>query len=265
MSAAAGHLRVEGLRIATRRHGQPLELVRGIDLDIRRGQVTALVGASGSGKSLTCLALQGLMPPGVECLDGRVLLDGREVAPATLRGRQVATVMQAPRSAFNPVLTMAAHARETLAARGITGSDAERRILAALAETGLAEPERVLRLHAFQMSGGMLQRMMLALALMSEAPFLLADEPTTDLDLVLQAQVLALIERLAVSRDLGVLLVTHDMGVVARLADHVAVMDHGRIVETGTAADIFASPRAAPTRALVAAHLALYPEEEVAP
>lgn len=260
MTAAASHLRLDGLTLVTRRHGRPLTLVDGLGLDLRRGQVTALVGASGSGKSLTCLALQGLTPPGVTQTGGRVTVDGHDTAPAALRGRVTATVMQAPRSAFNPVLTMAAHARETLAVRGITGAEAERRALAAMAEVGLDDPRRVLGLHPFQMSGGMLQRMMLALALLSEAPFLLADEPTTDLDLVLQAQVLALIEQLVADRGLGVLLVTHDMGVVARLADTVTVLDHGRMVEHGPVAQVFDAPVAAPTRALVAAHLALYPD-----
>ena len=260
MSDTTHHLQLDGLTLTARRHGQTLTLVDGLSLDLRRGEVSALVGASGSGKSLTCLALQGLTPPGVTRTGGHVRLDGRETDPASLRGRITATVMQAPRSAFNPVLTMAAHARETLALRGISGGEAERRAIAAMTEVGLDDPRRVLALYPFQMSGGMLQRMMLALALLSEAPFLLADEPTTDLDLVLQAQVLALIEQVVAERGLGVLLVTHDMGVVARLADTVTVLDHGRMVERGSVTALFDAPRAAPTRALVEAHLALYPD-----
>ncbi|MBP2228379.1 nickel transport system ATP-binding protein [Azospirillum agricola] len=253
-------LTVEGLRLAARRDGRPLELVRGVDLALERGRVTALVGASGSGKSLTCLGLQGLTPPGVERLAGRVRLDGAAVGPETLPGRLVATVMQNPRSAFNPVLTMRAHARETLAVRGVT-DDVDGRLAGALAEVGLPEPGRVARLHPFEMSGGMLQRMMIALALLADVPFLLADEPTTDLDPPAQARILALIERLAAERGLGVLIVTHDMGVVARLADEVSVMEAGRIVETAPVADLFAAPRSGAARALLAAHRALYPEE----
>lgn len=257
-------LGVEGLRLAARPAGRPVELVRGIDLALERGRVTALVGASGSGKSLTCLGFQGLTPPGVERIGGRVRLDGAEVAPATLPGRVVATVMQNPRSAFNPVLTMRAHARETLAVRG--GPDGlnegvDDLLAGALAEVGLPEPGRIARLHPFEMSGGMLQRMMIALALLAGVPFLLADEPTTDLDPLAQAHILALIERLVVSRGLGVLIVTHDMGVVARLADEVAVMEAGRIVETAPVAELFAAPRSDAARALLAAHRALYPEE----
>jgi nickel transport system ATP-binding protein len=259
----ASRLQVEGLRLGTRRDGRRVELVRGVDLAIERGRVTALVGASGSGKSLTCLGLQGLAPPGVEIGGGRVLVDGREVAPAALPGRHLATVMQTPRGAFNPLLTMRAHALETLAVRDAAGGGAgrgtEARIAAALADAGLSDPGRVLGLRPFQMSGGMLQRMMIALALLSEAPFLVADEPTTDLDLPLQSRILSLIETLVARRGLGVLLVTHDMGVAARIADTVAVMHEGRIVETGPAEAVFASPREAPTRALLDAHLALYP------
>lgn len=260
----ARRLTIEGLRLAARRHGAPVELVRGIDLDIPSGAVTALVGASGCGKSLTCLGIQDCLPPGVTRIAGGVAVDGQVKTGLELRGRLVATVMQNPRSAFNPVLSMRAHARETLKAAGRLGGDADQRIFAAFAEAGLDEPARVLALYPFQMSGGMLQRVMIALALLSEAPFLIADEPTTDLDLVLQAHVLDLIARLVERRGLGVLLITHDMGVVARAARSVAVMERGQIVERGDVRDIFEKPRQAATQALVAAHLALYPEEQVA-
>ncbi len=259
-----GMLTIEGLRLATRRHGTPIELVRGLDLSVPAGQVTALVGASGCGKSLTCLGIQDCLPPGVTRIAGRVAVDGQVKSGLELRGRLVATVLQNPRSAFNPVLSMRAHALETLKATGRQGPDSDKRILAAFAEAGLDEPARVLELYPFQMSGGMLQRVMIALALLSEASFLIADEPTTDLDLVLQAHVLDLIERLVATRGLGVLLITHDMGVVARTARTVAVMEAGQIVERGDVRDIFSTPRHAATRALVAAHLALYPEEQVA-
>lgn len=200
------------------------------------------------------------MPPGVERLGGTVSVDGTVVDPAALPGRVVATVMQNPRSAFNPVLTMRAHAAETLAARGVRDG-IDRRLRAALDEVGLPEPERVARLHPFAMSGGMLQRMMIALALLTGAPFLVADEPTTDLDPPAQARILSLLERLAATRGLGVLIVTHDLGVAARLAQEVAVMADGRIVEQGPVSALFEVPGSAAGRALLAAHRALYPEE----
>ena len=257
-------LSIEALTLATRRHGASVELVRGIDLTVAAGAVTALVGASGCGKSLTCLGIQDSLPPGVTRIAGRVAIDGQVKSGPELRGRLVATVLQNPRSAFNPVLTMRAHAVETLRAAGGFAGDAESRILAAFAEVGLEDPARTLALYPFQMSGGMLQRVMIALALLSAAPFLIADEPTTDLDLVLQARMLDLLARLVKERGIGVLLVTHDMGVVARAARDVAVMEAGRIVERGGVRDLFANPRHAAAKALIAAHLALYPEEQVA-
>lgn len=219
-----------------------VRLVDDVSFDLHAGEVLALVGASGSGKSLTCAACLGVLPPGTR---GRV--EGAE--PAALRGRVVASILQNPRSAFNPVLTMRTHARETL------GPD-DTRIIAAMRDAGL--PQTALDLHPFEMSGGMLQRMMIALALASDAPFLFADEPTTDLDLIVQAEILALLDRLRTTRGLGMLLVTHDMGVVARLADRMAVMEGGRIVETGAAHALFDAPRHPVTRRLVAAHLSLY-------
>lgn len=259
-SSASGLLSIEGLTVAagSGSGADGAVLVRDLTLEVRRGRVLALVGASGSGKSMTCMAALGTLPPGTRALSGRVRLNGAECAPAALRGRQVATILQNPRSAFNPVRTMRDHALETLAALGLSGPDGEARIEAAMAEAGLDEPARILPLHAFEMSGGMLQRMMIALALLADAPFLFADEPTTDLDLLVQMRILDLLERLVAARDLGVLLVTHDMGVVARLADDVAVLDQGRLVECAPVEEVFQAPRHPVTRMLVAAHLALY-------
>lgn len=258
--SASGTLSIEGLTVVagSGSGADGAVLVRDLTLEVRRGRVLALVGASGSGKSMTCMAALGTLPPGTRTLSGRVRLDGADCAAAALRGRHVATILQNPRSAFNPVRTMRDHALETLAALGLSGPDAEARIAAAMAEAGLDEPARILPLHAFEMSGGMLQRMMIALALLADAPFLFADEPTTDLDLLVQMRILDLLERLVAARGLGVLLVTHDMGVVARLADDVAVLDQGRLVECAPVEEVFQAPRHPVTRMLVAAHLALY-------
>ncbi len=257
MSLTPKHFTLENLTIATGAENFHL-LVDDLSLEMTRGRVLALVGASGSGKSLSCSAALGVLPPGVARIGGRILVDG-EVRPAErLRGRTVATIMQNPRSAFNPVKTMREHVMETLTAIGRSRRDAEGKIEAALREVGLDEPEAVLGLYPFEMSGGMLQRMMIAIALLSEAPFLVADEPTTDLDVVVQMRILALLEGLVREHDLGVLLVTHDMGVVARLADDVAVLDHGRLVETASVDEIFHRPKHPVTRMLVGAHLARY-------
>ncbi|TGD95879.1 ATP-binding cassette domain-containing protein [Methylobacterium nonmethylotrophicum] len=255
-------LRAEGLSVEswrdTRAGREAVLLVRDVSLEMRVGEVLALVGASGSGKSLACAALLDVLPPGTRRRGGRVLLDGAETEPAPLRGRVVASVLQAPRTAFNPLRTIADHAGETLAVAGSRGRVGRAAIGRALADVGLGDDPRVPGLYPFQMSGGMLQRAMIALALLSGAPFLVADEPTTDLDLVAQGRILDLLASLVRERGLGLLIVTHDLGVVARLADRVAVMEAGRIVEAGPAAALFADPREPTTRALLAAHRALH-------
>ncbi|WP_313626856.1 nickel import ATP-binding protein NikD [Kosakonia sp.] len=231
-------------------------LVQEVSLTLQRGRVLALVGGSGSGKSLTCAAALGVLPAGVRQTAGRLLADNQLVTPQALRGSTVATIMQNPRSAFNPLRTMAAHARETCLALGKPADNAT--LIAALQDVGLEDAERVLTLYPFEMSGGMLQRMMIAMALLSDAPFIVADEPTTDLDVVAQARILDLLAQIMREHQPGMLLVTHDMGVVARLADDVAVMDNGRIIEQGAVETLFSAPQQAVTRELVAAHLALY-------
>lgn len=163
--------------------------------------------------------------------------------------------MQNPRSAFNPLHTMHTHARETCLALGKPADDAT--LTAAIEAVGLENAARVLKLYPFEMSGGMLQRMMIAMAVLCESPFIIADEPTTDLDVVAQAHPRSAGKHYAKQAP-GMLLVTHDMGVVARLADDVAVMSDGKIVEQGDVETLFNAPKHTVTRSLVSAHLALY-------
>lgn len=231
-------------------------LVENVSLTVKRGRVLALVGGSGSGKSMTCSAALEVLPPGVKCIDGQITLDGQRAEGKFLRGRQIATIMQNPRSAFNPLHTMRAHIQETCNA--LAKECSESVIIQTLKDVGLENARAILRLHSFEMSGGMLQRMMIALAVLSDAPYLFADEPTTDLDMPAQARILDLLEQLIQQRGLGMLLVTHDMGVVARLADDVAVMHCGKIIEQGAVDDLFYRPLHPMTRQLVAAHLSLY-------
>ncbi|MDO4769323.1 MAG: ATP-binding cassette domain-containing protein [Brachymonas sp.] len=256
-------LRVENLRLGAVKSGQPLELVHGVNLEIERGQILALIGSSGSGKSLTCAGLQGVLPAGIEHLGGRAWIQDGEQQHAVRPGRDVATIMQHPRSAFDPLMTMRAHAQETARFASRPRKLSEEELRRCFAEAGL-DDERVPDLYPFEMSGGMLQRAMMAVALILETPFILADEPTTAMDLVVQTKVLDMLKQIAQTRHIGMLFVTHDMGVVAHMATDVAVMDKGRIVETGTVQRIFDAPQHARTRALVQAHLALYPEEAAA-
>ncbi|MBO1076213.1 ATP-binding cassette domain-containing protein (plasmid) [Roseomonas marmotae] len=238
-------------------------LVRDVSLSLERGRVMGLLGSSGGGKSLTVLAMLGLLPPGVRQTAGQVRHAGRlldDAGRAALRGRVAGLVQQSPRACFNPIVTIGRHFAETLAADGVSRREACGRAAALLAEVGFDDPSPLLAAYPFQLSGGMLQRVMVALALAREPDFLLADEPTTDLDLVVQASILALLERLMARRGLGILLVTHDLSVLARLADRVAVMQGGRIVERQPVADFFAAPRHPASRALMRRHLELYGE-----
>lgn len=252
-------LALEGLRL----EAGGVALVDGVSLALRRGEVLGLVGTSGGGKSLTTLALLGLLPRGVRRVAGVLRLDGAVLhadAQAALRGRRIGFVQQAPRGGFNPLVTLGRHFRETLACDGLRGAAATARAEALLREVGFDAPARLLPLYPGQLSGGMLQRAMLALALARAPDFLLADEPTTDLDLIVQAQILGLLEGLVARRRLGLLLVTHDLSVVARLADRVAVMQGGRLVEEQEVRGFFDAPRHPHSRALLATHLALYGE-----
>ncbi|CAH2604881.1 Ni(2(+)) ABC transporter ATP binding subunit NikD [Rhodovastum atsumiense] len=256
-------LALRGLRLETGSPASPVVLVDGIDLGITRGRVQALVGTSGGGKSLSTLALLGLLPRGVRRSAGSISLDGVELTEAgvvALRGRTVGLVQQNPTGCFNPIVTIGRHFQETLALTGTGARAARATAVARLAEVGFDAPARLLELYPFQLSGGMLQRVAIALALACDPPFLVADEPTTDLDLVVQAQILDLLDGLRRHRGIGILLVTHDLSVVARLADEVAVLIEGRIVESRDAHGLFATPRDPCTRALLDVHFALQPE-----
>lgn len=247
-------LALNELSIATQ---QGEVLVEQVNLTIKTGEIVALVGVSGSGKSLTCSALFGVLPRGLQH-HMQLALDDQPVTPHAMRGRVMACIMQNPASAFNPVRTMAQHCQETLAAAGNT---AENAIEQAMQDAGLENWQHILTLYPCQMSGGMLQRMMIALALMSQAPILIADEPTTDLDLVVQRHILDRLKAIAAARDLALLIVTHDLGVVAELADRVVVLHQGRVVESTTVEDLFFRPQHTLSQQLVQAHLAMYPEE----
>lgn len=353
-------------------------LVNGINLRLQSGKITALVGKSGSGKTLSALAICGFLPPNLRC-EGEILLDGAQIrngklvrenskkfslsrslfkngsrgsaadgvqnfsvaggeqggsscgadlnsqqpcnADLNLRGDELAgsanekpqikageseeprirtsggvgknlkgsageisqngedkilqsaaaqrgsgkifaNIMQNPRTAFNPLLSMRAHIAETMRAAGSFSEGARGEIAQTLRSVGL--DEGVLGLYPHQLSGGQLQRVMIALALFTRARFIIADEPTTDLDLAVQSTILRLLRQIASERGIGILLITHDFGVTASIADRVAVMSEGEIVERGSVREIFAAPRQAVTKELIAAHLSLYGGELVA-
>ena len=241
-------------------------LVEKVSLTLRKGRISGLIGASGCGKSLTCQSLLGLVPRELQ-VSGELRCGPAQVAlndqPALCRSRLpnagLAIILQNPMSCFNPVYRISYHFRETGKAHGYRRKDnCPARWRELLTDVGIEDPQRVLGLFPFQLSGGMLQRIMIALALMVRADYLLADEATTDLDPVVQAQILDLLETIAAKRNMGVLLVSHDLAVIARLASELLVMKAGRIIEQGTTEELFAAPAHPYTQALLDAHLRLY-------
>ncbi len=249
---------VDGLRLAPAGGQSPesQDLTHGVSFAVPPGGVLGIVGESGCGKSLTCQAIMGLLPPGVRRRSGGIRVDGREVASQAasrmFRGRKVAMILQHPSSCFNPLRTMAAHFQDTLRSHDLPCS--RQRMEDALREAGFADARRIPELYPYEMSGGMLQRVMIALALVLEAPYLVADEPTTDLDPVAQKRVLELLEGLRARNGVGILLVSHDLSVMRHLADRVAVMYRGRILEQAPTEDLFRNPRTPYGRRLVNAH-----------
>ncbi|MFC5185493.1 ABC transporter ATP-binding protein [Actinomadura harenae] len=248
-------LSIEDLRLELPGASRPV--LAGVDLEVRQGQTVALVGESGSGKSLTSRSVLRLLPPGARA-GGAVRVAGEDVLampPARLRelrSRQVSMVFQDPRAAINPMLRVGAFLTESLRANlGESKAGARARAVEMLEAVGLTD--RVLRQHPHQLSGGMLQRVMIAAALLAGPALLLADEPTTALDVSTQAEIVALLADLRERFGTGLLFVTHDLGLAAAIADHVYVMYAGRIVEHGTAETVFAAPRHPYTSALLEA------------
>lgn len=234
-------------------------VVDGLSLDVPDGARVGLIGESGSGKSMTTLAVLGLLPDGARAtgsirLDGRELLGASERELAGLRGRVVGTVFQDPRTALDPVVTVGRQIAEPLRLHGRVGRrDARARAVAAAAEVGLPDPETVVDLYPHQLSGGQRQRVGIAMALINRPGLVLADEPTTALDVTTQAEVLALFQRLVDEQRTSLLFVTHDLAALSRITDHAAVLSHGRVVERGPVEQLLHRPEHEITRGLVEA------------
>jgi microcin C transport system ATP-binding protein len=233
------------------------EVVRGINLSMRAGEKLALVGESGSGKSVTALSMLRLVLNAT--LSGKVLFDGQdtlqmpEQALRGLRGDAISMIFQEPMTALNPLFTVGDQIAEVLETKqGLSKKDAWTRAIAQLAETGIPEPERRALGYPHQLSGGQRQRAMIAMALACKPRLLLADEPTTALDVTLRQQILDLLGDLQKSHQMAVLLITHDLNMVRKFADRIAVMENGHIVEHGSVAEVFANPQHAYTQKLLA-------------
>ncbi|MSZ77370.1 MAG: dipeptide ABC transporter ATP-binding protein [Actinobacteria bacterium] len=250
-------LSVRGLHID---FAQPRPAVNDIHLDVAPGEIVALVGESGSGKSMTARAVLGLLPHGARAsgsirLQGRELLGAPDAVLREVRGRGAGMVFQEPQTALNPVRTIGWQLREALRAhrRDLSRSQARERSLELLRQVEIPEAETRLGYYPHQLSGGQKQRVVLALALANEPALLIADEPTTALDVTVQAEVLALLRRVNERTGTGILLITHNMGVVAQMADRVVVLRLGDVVEEGSLHDVFERPQHPYTRQLLAA------------
>jgi ABC-type dipeptide/oligopeptide/nickel transport system ATPase component len=232
------------------------DVVRGVDLHVEPGTCVGLVGASGSGKSLTALASLGLLPRVARVKAGRILLGGHEIVTrdrdrtATVRGSGIAMIFQSPRAALNPVLRVGYQVERVLRRQG-RNDDLARRCVELLGAVGLAEPDQVARVYPHELSGGMCQRVMIAMGIASEPQVLIADEPTTALDVTVQADILDLLDGLRSRTGMGMLLISHDLSVVAERCESISVMRHGAIVEAGPSQKVINSPRHPFTAALV--------------
>ncbi|WP_238005332.1 ABC transporter ATP-binding protein [Dactylosporangium sp. AC04546] len=226
-----------------------VELVRGVSLDVARGTTVAVVGESGSGKSLTALSLMGLLPGGLTVSDGEIVFDGAPVTGLSerawqpLRGKQIGMIFQDPLSALNPCLRVGDQIAEMFRRRaGLSRREAHGKVVEAMAEVGIPDAERRARSYPHEFSGGMRQRVMIAMAMSLHPQLLIADEPTTALDVTVQAQIMRLLLARKQARALTLILISHDLGVVSRSADTVVVMYAGRVVESGPTRDVLTAP-----------------------
>jgi peptide/nickel transport system ATP-binding protein len=243
-------LQIQDLRTVIDTQGEPVRAVDGISLDVRRGETFALVGESGSGKSMTALSILRLLPEAGRIAGGSVRLDGLdllalpEAAMRDVRGKRIAMIFQEPATSLNPVLTIGHQIEEVLERHtNMHGDAAGRRAVELLDAVGVPDAGRRVREYPFQLSGGLKQRAMIAMALAADPDLLIADEPTTALDVTIQSQVLELLKKLQHERGMSILLITHDLGIVSGMAHRVAVMFKGTIVEAADRNAFFAAPK----------------------
>jgi ABC-type dipeptide/oligopeptide/nickel transport system ATPase component len=254
-------LNVRDLKIEFRRHdAEPMQAVKGIDLVLQHGESLALVGESGSGKSATALALARLLPePPAKItatalnLAGHDILDLKPDALRRVRGKEIAYIFQEPTTSLNPVLTIRTQIGEALALHrpDVSKADRDAEIVRWLDKVGIVQPAKRLHAYPHELSGGMQQRVMIAMALCCQPKLLIADEPTTALDVTIQKQIMDLLADLRRELGMSIILITHNLGIIRSVADRVAVMFRGQIVETGPVDEIIRNPQHAYTKALL--------------
>lgn len=244
-------LEINNLHVSFNTYAGEVKAVRGVDLKLEKGQSLAIVGESGSGKSVTSKAIMKLIPnpPGI-IKEGEILFDGKDLTKLSeremqrIRGSEISMIFQDPMTSLNPTMTIGKQIMEGLRKhQKLSKHDAAERTIELLTLVGIPNPEARLKQYAHQFSGGMRQRVVIAIALSCNPRVLIADEPTTALDVTIQAQILDLMRDLQEKMDTSIILITHDLGVVANMAQKVAVMYGGKIVETGTIDEIFYSPK----------------------
>ena len=257
-------LQVQDLNVAFSQDGRQVDAVRGVSFEVARGEVVALVGESGSGKSVTAMSSVALLGANAK-VTGSIRYNGQQMVGATadllqqVRGNEISFIFQEPMTSLNPLHTIEKQLRESIELHqdplhSLTGAEIEARIIALLERVGLPDPASRLGAYPHQLSGGQRQRVMIAMALANGPELLIADEPTTALDVTIQAQILDLLMLLKQQDGMGMLFITHDLGIVRQIADRVCVMQDGKIVETGPTKDIFNAPQHSYTQKLLNAH-----------
>ena len=257
-------LQIQDLNVAFSQDGRQVDAVRGVSFEVARGEVVALVGESGSGKSVTAMSSVALLGANAK-VTGSIRYNGQQMVGATadllqqVRGNEISFIFQEPMTSLNPLHTIEKQLRESIELHqdplhSLTGAEIEARIIALLERVGLPDPASRLGAYPHQLSGGQRQRVMIAMALANGPELLIADEPTTALDVTIQAQILDLLMLLKQQDGMGMLFITHDLGIVRQIADRVCVMQDGKIVETGPTKDIFNAPQHYYTQKLLNAH-----------
>ncbi|MGB5746715.1 MAG: ABC transporter ATP-binding protein, partial [Desulfobacterales bacterium] len=242
-------LEVKGLHVDIPLEAGILHAVRGVDIAVERGKTLALVGESGCGKSLSVLSVMNLLPQKAKWRADRIFFDGQDLNHASasqmadIRGAKIAMIFQEPMTSLNPCYTIGNQLEEALLThKNVSRQEAQDRAVFLLEKVGITAAASRLRQYPHQLSGGLRQRVMIAMGLMCDPLLIIADEPTTALDVTIQAQILALLASIQKEFDMGMILITHDLGVVARIADNVNIMYCGQVVESGEASDLFENP-----------------------